>query len=80
VSIPDESVESRQVGAPPTPVPYPEHEREVLWLIDERDAFHRMADKLAAALAPPEVLGEHSSMNDPWENALNYAEQKRPTA
>lgn len=39
--------------------------------IDDRDHFHEMADKLAYAVAPEEVIGEHSSMNCPWENALD---------
>ncbi|MFH8336925.1 hypothetical protein [Streptomyces sp. AM6-12] len=39
--------------------------------IDDRDHFHDMADKLAYAVAPEEVIGEHSSMNCPWENALD---------
>ena len=39
--------------------------------IDDRDRFHDMADKLAYAVAPEEIIGEHSSMNCPWENALD---------
>ncbi|MGW2720811.1 hypothetical protein [Streptomyces sp. NPDC001492] len=39
--------------------------------IDDRDHFHEMADKLAYAVAPEEVIGEHSSMNCPWDNALD---------
>ncbi|MFF9025705.1 hypothetical protein [Streptomyces eurythermus] len=39
--------------------------------IRDRDRFHDMADKLAYAVAPAEVIGEHSSMNCPWENALD---------
>ncbi|MFB8182575.1 hypothetical protein ACFC8N_42630 [Streptomyces sp. NPDC055966] len=39
--------------------------------IDDRDRLHDMADKLAYAVAPEEVIGEHSSMNCPWENALD---------
>jgi hypothetical protein len=39
--------------------------------IDDRDRMHDMADKLAYAVAPEEVIGEHSSMNCPWENALD---------
>lgn len=39
--------------------------------IDDRDRFHDMADKFAYAVAPEEVIGEHSSMNCPWENALD---------
>lgn len=44
--------------------------------IDERDHFHEMADKLAYAVAPEEVIGEHSSMNCPWENALDLITPK----
>lgn len=42
---------------------------------EERDAFHEWADKLAAAIAPFEVRGEHSNGNNPWANALEYAER-----
>lgn len=49
------------------------HEREITDLIEERDYLHQMCDKLAACIAPDEVLGEHSSMNDPWANALEFA-------
>lgn len=37
----------------------------------ERDDFHEWADRLAYAIAPQEVIGEHSAMNDPWRNALS---------
>ncbi|MFI7448153.1 hypothetical protein ACIBQX_11700 [Nonomuraea sp. NPDC049714] len=40
-------------------------------LIDERDNFHALLDRFAAAVAPIEVIGEHSSGNDPWVNALD---------
>ncbi|MEV8324590.1 hypothetical protein [Kitasatospora sp. NPDC056731] len=46
-------------------------EREMTQILTERDAFHDMADRLAAAIAPIEVIGEHSSDNCPWENALD---------
>lgn len=39
--------------------------------IDDRDRTEEAADKLAYAVAPIEVIGEHSSMNCPWENALD---------
>jgi hypothetical protein len=42
-------------------------------LIDERDRLHALLDRFAAAIAPIEVIGEHSSGNDPWLNALNMA-------
>ncbi|MFK0222845.1 hypothetical protein ACIQWN_32215 [Streptomyces vinaceus] len=38
----------------------------------ERDFMHHMADRLAYAVAPIEVIGEHSSGNCPWENALDH--------
>jgi hypothetical protein len=38
--------------------------------IDDRDRLHEVADKLACAVAPIEVIGEHSSMNCPWTNAF----------
>ena len=41
--------------------------------IDQRDHAQDMADRLAAALAPNDVLGEHTSSNDPWQNALDHA-------
>lgn len=39
--------------------------------IDDRDRTEEAADKLAYAVAPIEVIGEHSSMNCPWQNALD---------
>lgn len=57
-----------------------DEERETLSLIVERDNAEEWADKLAAALAPPAVLGEHSNTNCPWHNALEYHnELKRNT-
>jgi len=56
-------------------VPYDEHEQVVLEEIDQRDKAIEWADKLAAALAPPGVVGEHSSGNNPWANALKWAEE-----
>lgn len=55
------------------------HEREMIEVITERDALRDVADALAAAIAPAEVLGEHSSANCPWQNALDYAAERRPT-
>lgn len=44
----------------------------ILQIIDERDYAQDMADKLAARIADSEGLyiGEHSSGNCPWTNAL----------
>lgn len=39
--------------------------------LTERDRCHELLDDLAYAVAPVEVLGEHSSGNCPWHNALD---------
>ena len=44
-------------------------QRDHLATVDQRNYAHDMADKLAYAIAPMEVIGEHSSANCPWENA-----------
>jgi hypothetical protein len=44
--------------------------------IDDRDRLHEIADKLAYAVAPIEVIGEHSSMNCPWTNAYELITSK----
>lgn len=48
-----------------------EHERESMQLIDERDNREEWADRLADAVGPIELIGEHSSGNNPWANALD---------
>ena len=40
-------------------------------LIDQRDRAEGMADKLAEHLAAGRDIGEHSSDNNPWQNALD---------
>ncbi|MER7788604.1 hypothetical protein [Streptomyces sp. NPDC097640] len=42
---------------------------------DDRDRAQEAADKLAYAIAPIEVIGEHSGGNCPWTNALDVAAQ-----
>lgn len=44
--------------------------------IDDRDKTQEIADKLAYAVAPEEVIGEHSSMNCPWTNARDLITPK----
>jgi len=44
--------------------------------IDDRDRAQEIADKLAYAVAPEEVIGEHSSMNCPWTNAFELITPK----
>lgn len=43
------------------------------------EELHNIADRLSWAIAPVEIIGEHSSANDPWENAIEYAEAHAPT-
>jgi hypothetical protein len=38
-----------------------------------RDEYHDIADNLSLAIAPMDVIGEHSSGNDPWANAIEEA-------
>ncbi len=67
-----------------TPIPQPvtyferadKHEAEMLKLIDERDRLESMLDRFAYAVAPESEIGEHSSANDPWANALAILEGK----
>lgn len=40
--------------------------------IANRDNAQEWADRLAYAIAPVEEIGEHTSHNNPWENALAY--------
>ena len=42
-----------------------------------RDAYHEAADRLAYALFDIEEIGEHSSANDPWDNAAEVLESSR---
>ncbi len=42
----------------------------------ERDHAQGSADKLAYAIAPVEIIGEHSSGNDPWANALDVLAER----
>lgn len=51
-------------------------EMELERVLQERDDAHEVADNLAHALAAITGvdIGEHSSENDPWQNALDAAE------
>ena len=49
--------------------------RDRHWLeeaLSERDEAQEWADRLALAIAPQSVIGEHSSANNPGQNALDY--------
>jgi hypothetical protein len=45
-------------------------DREIDEAIRERDACHWLLDAFAYRVAPVEVIGEHTSANSPWHNAL----------
>ncbi|WP_286068846.1 hypothetical protein [Stenotrophomonas sp. 57] len=49
-------------------------------VIDERDRYHEMADDLAGHIATITGvdIGEHSSANCPWRNAIEAAEEYKP--
>lgn len=49
-------------------------ESEIIEEIKNRDDYHDWADRLAYSIAPESVIGEHSSLNNPWSNALDEAE------
>ncbi|MBH1617868.1 hypothetical protein I5U23_08020 [Stenotrophomonas maltophilia] len=50
-------------------------------VIDQRDRYHEVADELAARIAAITGvdIGEHSSANCPWQNAIEAAEEYKPT-
>lgn len=52
-------------------------EQELMRALEERDAAEDMADQLAAQIAAitGEEIGEHSSANDPWRNAMLAADE-----
>jgi hypothetical protein len=54
-----------------------EHEAAVLQVIDERDEAIEAADQLADFLADitGAEVGEHSSTNEPWRNAMQAADE-----
>lgn len=45
--------------------------------MDDRERAQTMADRLAYAIAPVETIGEHSDMNDPWDNACEELHRQR---
>lgn len=52
-------------------------DRALEGVIDERDQYHEMADDLAGHIAAITGvdIGEHSSANCPWQNAIEAAEE-----
>ena len=48
-------------------------EQDLDQVMAERDNYHEWADALAYHIAPQAVIGEHSSCNNPWANALDQA-------
>lgn len=65
----------RRVARPPGEAQRREEEAH-LRTIDQRDRAEEWADKLAYAVAPMEEIGEHSNVNNPWQNALDVLEAR----
>jgi hypothetical protein len=63
-------------AAPPVAEAIPAQAGELDKIIDKRDQYHDWADKLAEAIAKRfnSDIGEHSSANCPWTNALEIIE------
>ena len=53
-----------------------ELDNQLTQALQERDKYHDVADALAngVALHFDADIGEHSNMNDPWQNALDFLE------
>lgn len=65
------------IAADPSPACTAEHcDRACEDVIAERDRVEDLADQLAYAVAPAEVIGEHSSANSPWQNALDILRER----
>ena len=67
--------QARQLAAAEQRVEALQRERDKLdrdfdQALEERDNFHEWADKLAYRLFDVEDIGEHSSMNNPWQKAV----------
>lgn len=77
LAAPGAAIDAREQEVKIAPVPYDKHEAEILAVIDERDRYHDMADQLAAQIAAitGDEIGEHSSDNDPWHNAMLSADE-----
>lgn len=54
-------------------------EQECLQALEQRDLYHEWADKLANAISAHtgDEIGEHSSANNPWANALELIDGQR---
>lgn len=71
VSEPGREATPRAASVSPPPVPYDEHERICMDLMQQRDLAYETADLLAEKVAAGRWIGEHSSENNPWQNALD---------
>lgn len=58
-------------GDGPCAVHADEMEAALDQVMRERDDAHELLDTFAYTIAPLLAIGEHSSMNDPWRNALD---------
>lgn len=83
-SLPDEQITALEIdGHPVTLADFVALHKEMTALhqqldstIKDRDAAQDAADKLAYAIAPADVIGEHGA-DDPWRNSLELLWQRQ---
>lgn len=78
------AIQTALLGAPPAQRPAQVYldglDRALGEAIEQRDRYHEVADDLAAHIAriTGVDIGEHSSANCPWQNAIEAAEEYKP--
>ncbi|MEN5291268.1 hypothetical protein [Stenotrophomonas lactitubi] len=78
------AIQTALLGAPPAQHPAQVYldglDRALGEAIKQRDRYHEVADELAARIAAITGvdIGEHSSANCPWQNAIDAAEEYKP--
>lgn len=78
------AIQTALLGAPPAQQPAQVYldglDRALGEAIEQRDRYHEVADDLAAHIAriTGVDIGEHSSANCPWQNAIEAAEEYKP--
>lgn len=77
IEVADLKLEVERLRAQAAPSAVAGCDAEVIQVIKERDAAEDMADQLAAQIADitGEEIGEHTSANDPWHNAMLAADE-----
>jgi hypothetical protein len=83
-AVTDEDGSGEVYAAPPAQQPAQVYldglDRALGEAIDQRDSYHEVADDLAGHIAAITGvdIGDHSSANCPWQNAIEAAEEYKP--